>query len=101
MESYNTLTEAMEGLSAQGYVEGFNLKQDCIESHEHKYQIQHHEFEIDKFFRFEGETDPADEAILYAVSSKRYSLKGLLVTAYGIYSEPLVDEMMKKLAFGH
>jgi len=100
MESYNTLTEAMEGLRAEGYVEDFNLKQNCIESHEHKYQIQHHEFEIDKFFRFEGETDPADESILYAVSSEKYNLKGVLVSAYGVYSEPLVDEMMKKLAFG-
>jgi hypothetical protein len=101
MESYNTLTEAMQGLRQQGYTEDFNLKQNCIESHSSNYQILHHEFEIDKFFRFEGDTDPADESILYAVSSEKYNLKGVLVTAYGIYSESIVDEMLKKLSFGH
>jgi hypothetical protein len=101
MKSYNTLTEAMEALRGEGYVENFNLKQNCIESSSANYQIRHHEFEIDKFFRFEGDTDPADESILYAVSSEKYDLKGILVSAYGVYSEPLVDEMMKKLSFGH
>lgn len=99
MESYNTLTEAMEGLRTQGYLEDFNLKNNYIESSGGTYLILHHEFEIDKFFRFEGDTDPADEAILYAVSSGKYNVKGVLVTAYGIYSEPIVDEMMEKLSF--
>ncbi len=101
MEAYNTISEAMESLRTEGYSEDFNLRQDCIESHSNRYQIMHHEFEIDKFFRFEGETDPADEAVLYAISSEKYNLKGIVVTAYGIYSEPLVDEMMKKLSFGY
>jgi len=59
----------------------------------------HHEFEIDRFFRFEGETDPADESILYAVSSDKYNLKGILVNAFGIYSDPVADDMIKKLSF--
>ncbi|MBE9460461.1 phosphoribosylpyrophosphate synthetase [Dyadobacter subterraneus] len=99
MESYNTLVEALEGLEKEGYSEEFNLKQDYLESSNGKFQIRHHEFEIDKFFRFEGETDPSDESIVYAISSAKYNLKGVLVSAYGIYSEPLVDEMIKKFSF--
>ena len=99
MESYNTLVEALEGLEKEGYSEEFNLKQDYLESSNGNFQIRHHEFEIDKFFRFEGETDPSDESIVYAISSAKYNLKGVLVSAYGIYSEPLVDEMIKKFSF--
>ena len=99
MESYNTLVEAIEGLEKEGYTEEFNLKQNYLESSNGKFQILHHEFEIDKFFRFEGETDPSDESIVYAISSAKYNLKGVLISAYGIYSEPLVDEMMKKFSF--
>lgn len=96
---YNTLVETMASLRNEGYVEDFNLKENCIECQFGRYRIQHHEFEIDKFFRFEGETDPADESILYAISSEKYGLKGVLVNGFGIYSDPLADEMMKKLSF--
>ena len=98
---YNTLTETMEALRLEGYTEDFNLKENHIESQSGQFQILHHEFEIDKFFRFEGDTDPGDESILYAVSSQKYDLKGVLVNAFGIYSDALTDEMIKKLSFGH
>ncbi|TDE16667.1 phosphoribosylpyrophosphate synthetase [Dyadobacter psychrotolerans] len=101
MESYNTLSETMEALRAEGYIEDFNIKDNHLESQSGQFQILHHEFEIDKFFRFEGETDPADESILYAISSKKYNVKGVLVNAYGIYSNSLEDELLRKLAFGH
>ena len=52
---------------------------------------------VDKYFRFEGASNPSDSAILYAISSDSKNLKGVLVNAYGIYSEPLTDEMLEKL----
>jgi hypothetical protein len=52
---------------------------------------------VDEYFRFEGASNPSDSAILYAISSDSKNLKGLLVNAYGIYSEPVTDEMMEKL----
>ena len=99
MEAYNTLSETMEALRKEGYTEDFNLKENYLDCQGGKYQIMHHVFEIDRFFRFEGETDPADESILYAVSSDKYNLKGILVNAFGIYSDPVADEMIKKLSF--
>lgn len=101
MAEYNTLTETMEALRQEGYTADFNLKENCLECGDGKFQIMHHEFEIDKFFRFEGETDPADESILYAISSHKYNLKGVFVNAFGIYSDPVADELMKKLSFAH
>lgn len=97
MENYSTLSEAINALKAQGYTEDFNLKQNCIECRNGAYTIFHDEFHIDKLFRFEDSTDPGEEAALYAISSGKYGIKGLLVNGYGIYTEPIADEMLEKL----
>ena len=97
MESFDTLVEGINELKKQGYAEDFNLKQNCIECRNGEYKIFHNEFEIDKFFRFEGDSNPDDSSILYAISSDKYNLKGVLVNGYGIYSDDIKDEMLKKL----
>lgn len=97
-EAYDTLSEAIAALQAQGYTEDFNISTDCLECREGSLRLMPDDFHIDRFFRFEGQTDPADESILYAISSEKHGLKGLLVNGYGISSEPLTDEMLSKLA---
>lgn len=93
----STLSETINALRKEGYTEDFNLKENCIEASGGQYKMSHQEFKIDNFYRFEGETDPSDEAILYAISSDKYHLKGVLVNGYGVSSDPLTDEMIKKL----
>lgn len=97
MEAYDNLLDGLNGLKQQGYIEDFNLKENCIECRNGQYKIFHNEFEIDKFFRFDNDTDPADQSILYAISSDKYKMKGVLVNAYGIYSSDIADEMVSKL----
>jgi hypothetical protein len=97
MENSVSLSGTINQLRAEGYTEDFNLQQQCIECRSGQYRIFHDEFVVDKFYRFEGDSDPADEAVVYAISSDKYGLKGVLVNGYGIYSEPLTDEMVSKL----
>jgi hypothetical protein len=97
MTSYVTLSETMNELRKEGYVEDFNLQQNCLECRNGQFKVFANEFKIDKFYRFEGESNPSDQSILYAISSDRHQLKGLLVNAYGIYSEPVTDEMLQAL----
>jgi hypothetical protein len=97
MQSYNTLSETMNELRKEGYVEDFNLKQNCLECRDGQFKVFADEFKVDKYFRFEGASNPSDSSILYAISSNNKNVKGLLVNAYGIYSEPLTDEMLAKL----
>jgi len=97
MEPYVTLSETMNELRREGYVEDFNLHQNCLECRNGQFKVFTDEFKIDKYYRFEGQSNPSDQAILYAISSDRYQLKGVLVNAYGIYSEPVTDEMLQKL----
>ncbi len=97
MKTYNTLSETMNELRREGYTEDFNLQQNCLECRNGKFKVFTDEFKVDKYFRFEGASNPSDGAILYAISSDKENLRGLLVNAYGIYSDPITDEMVEKL----
>src|SRR5689334_15984461 len=96
MPAYDTVSQAVNGLKERGYNLDFNLKSDCIECQGKEFNPN--QFEIKEFHRFEGASDPGDEAIVYAIES-RGGMKGVLVNAFGVYSEALSDEMIKKLNF--
>ena len=100
MKSYDNLVEGLNDLKMQGYVEDFNLKENCLECRNGQYKVFHNEFEIDKWFRIEGDDSSADNSsILYAISSDKYGLKGTMVNAYGVYSNSIANEMLSKLKF--
>ena len=96
MNSY-TLSGTLNDLRKEGYVEDFNLQQTCLECRNGELKLFPDNFKVDKYYRFEGASNPSDQAIVYAISSDRYKLKGVLVNAYGIYSDPIADEMLQKL----
>jgi hypothetical protein len=95
MISYDTVSEAVNGLKKRGYTLDFNLGENCLICHKDKFDIN--DFEIVEVYRFEGNSDPADEAAVYAVESVRGD-KGVLVTGYGISAEGLSAEMARKLS---
>ena len=97
MEEMSTVTEVLDKLRAEGYLEDFNLQQNCLVCRRANYSVFHDEFVIDRVFRFEGNSDPADEATVYAISSPKYGIKGVLVNGAGIYSESMTDEMLNVL----
>lgn len=101
MADYGTLSQTINALREEGYTEDFNLQQSCIECRNGEFSIFANDFMVDKFFRFEGASNPSDNAILYAISSDKHNLKGVLVNGYGIYSETVTDEMLKKLKIHH
>ncbi len=102
MKSYDNLIDALDDLKKAGYVEDFNLKQNCLECRDGKYRIFHNEFEIDNYYRFDDEDSSADSSsILYTISSEKYGLKGTLINSFSIYSNDITDQMLSKLKFGN
>lgn len=97
-ENYGTLSETINGLKKEGYDFDFNIQEDCVVCHGANMRLSPEEFEIDKVFRFEGESDPADEAILYAISSSKHDVKGVLVNGYNISAEPASSSLISKLS---
>lgn len=93
---YDTVSEAVNGLKKRGYELDFNLQENCLVCHGDKININ--DFEIVEFHRFEGNTDPSDEAVVYAIESIT-GKKGVLVCGYGVSAEGMSAEMVKKLSF--
>lgn len=98
MYAYDTVTAAVNGLKQRGYTKDFNLEENCIACHEDKYHPE--DFEIVEVHRYEGNSDPADEAVVYAIEGKDGE-KGVLVSGYGISADEMSDEMAKKLTIIH
>ena len=94
MYAYDTVSAAVSELKKRGYSMDFNLKDNCLICHEDKFDIN--DFEIVEFYRFEGDSDPADEAVVYAIESSK-GQKGVLVNGYGPTSDAMSAEMAKKL----
>lgn len=97
MNTMTTLSEVTNLLRERGYTVDFNLKENCLECGGDLLRLFPGDFQVDKHYRFEGPSDPGDEAIVYAISSEKHNLKGVLVNGYGISSDSLTQEMIKAL----
>ncbi len=96
-ESYGTLSETINGLKKEGYTIDFNINREFVVCNNPNMTLFPDEFEIDKVYRFEGESNPDDQAILYAISSPKFNVKGVLVNGYGISSDDVTNALIKKL----
>ena len=98
MKTYDTVTEALKDLKLRGFTIDFNIAFDKIICSENKICLNPNEFEIAEVYRFEGDTDPGDENVVYAIESKDLKIKGTMSSAYGMYAESISTEMIQKLS---
>jgi hypothetical protein len=94
MYQYDSVSHAIEELRKRGYTKDFNLEENCIVCNIKKYYAD--EFEIKEVYRFEGDSDPGDEAIVYGIESKDGE-KGILVNGYGYSSNSMTADIAQKL----
>jgi len=90
--SFDTITEALNWLANMGFTHDFNIK-----PLDRQQSISAADFSIAYIFRFEGDTDPGDENILFALQSNKHALKGVLLSAFGVYADSFSSEIIKKL----
>jgi hypothetical protein len=93
---YANVADAVAQLKAQGYDLDFELKDNKLIAGDKSYPAT--DFEITDVYRYEGQSDPADEATVYALASGD-SLKGILVTGYGASFDEASAETLKQLHF--
>lgn len=101
--SYDTLSEAVNDLIKRGYTTDFLIQEEkeCLLCSDNSLELSPEEFIIDEVYRFEGMTDPADESIVFAVSSAKHDVKGLVINSFGAdfgyRSSKLVEHLRKHL----
>ena len=96
-QDYGTLSQTINGLKKEGYTLDFNLQKDRIICHADGVTLSADDFKIDAVFRYEGESNPDDESIVYAISSTNGNAKGILINAFGIYADDISDTLIEKL----
>ncbi|GEO11209.1 phosphoribosylpyrophosphate synthetase [Segetibacter aerophilus] len=97
MYTYDTVTEAIADLNKRGYIDTLNIKTDCLICGDRQITLNPEQFNINEVYRFEGETDPGDETIVYAISSRNGKIKGTLVNGFGTYADTISEELVRKL----
>jgi len=98
MYAYDTVVAALNGLKERGYKTDFNIAFDKLTCRDTGVCLNPSEFEITEVYRFEGDSNPSDEDVVYAIESKDGKMKGVFSGAFGIYADTVSNEMLKKLA---
>jgi len=98
MKNYDTVIEALNALKEQGYTIDFNVSFDEVICQDSDSCLNPADFKITEVYRFEGTTDPGDEAVVYGISSKDGKKKGVFLNAYGTYSTAINTQIIQKLS---
>jgi hypothetical protein len=94
MPYMKSLATCLNRMVSEGYTEDFKITEQGLESIQKHFNYKPDEIQVVNFFRFEGESDPDDNAILYVIETND-GTKGTLIDAYGIYNDPKVSRFMK------
>lgn len=87
---YTTVLEALNDLKRKDFLHDFNIHCDIIEANPEDFSIEH-------VYRYEGDSDPDEEAIVYGILSKT-GLKGVFVSGFSANSNNKAALILDKLS---
>jgi len=96
MNQYDTLAQATKALRDRGYASEFHFTKNGLVNKDNEQKYDEQNLEIVEYHRFEGESNPSDMSVIYALESKDGS-KGVIISAYGPYADPAFMEFLDKL----
>ncbi len=91
---YATLDSAIEDLTRRGFTEHMVVIGDVLRAPQSGKTFGAEGLVIREYYRFEGLSDPDDMSIVYAIESPP-GTRGILVDAFGVYSNPVVSAFLK------
>lgn len=90
------MKDVLAKLIEEGYTENYKVNDTGLLSLETEKNYQPDQVHIRNFFRFEGASDPDENAILYAIETSDGS-KGTLIDAYGTYADAHTGKFIKEV----
>lgn len=87
---YASVLKALEELKTMGFTVDFNLLEEDIMNHPNHYEILH-------IYRYEGESNPDDEAIVYGIQTNAGE-KGVFVAGFSPNSESEAAKVLNELS---
>lgn len=87
---YATVIDALQKLKEKGYETDFNLQENALVKNPENYKIT-------KIYRYEGDTDPDEEAFVFGIKSKSGE-KGVYVMGAAANSEGSAGKFLLEIA---
>jgi hypothetical protein len=93
----NSLSMVMAKIVKNGYTESFKITGKGLSPQSDLDRVYGPEqVQVVNFYRFEGESDPGDNSIMYQIETSD-GLKGVLVDAYGAYADEKTNVFMQQV----
>ena len=90
MYHYATVSCALEELAQKGFTVDFNIQENRIINSPHDFQIEH-------VYRYEGESDPGDEAMVFGIKSSTGE-KGVFVAGLSAFTDKSAAMVLNELS---
>lgn len=90
MYHYATVSQALAELAEKGFTKDFNLEENRIVENPDDFEIVH-------IYRYEGESDPGDEATIYGIRSKNGE-NGVFVSGHFEYGDNNADKILNDIS---
>ena len=90
MYHYTTVSKALEELNEKGFTVDYNIQESKIINNPNDFEIEH-------IYRYEGETDPGDEATVFGIKSVKGE-KGVYVTGLSATADKSATMVLNDLA---
>ena len=87
------LASCVNQMKQEGYKEDFQVTEEGLHTFDKRKSYQPNQVRIVSFYRFEGESDPGDNTILYVMETDD-GTKGTLVDGYGAYADENVSKFI-------
>jgi hypothetical protein len=97
---YLTVACAVDDLTRRGFTEDFRAVDGKLRAIRTGETITSEDLVVREYHRFEGISDPDDMAIVYGVEAKN-GLRGTVVDAFGVYSDPALGAIMARVPISH
>ncbi len=97
-EEERTLVNVEQKLTKDGFTKDFNVVEGRLQTigNESNKSYAADEVTIVDFYRFEGESNPDDTSILYAIEAND-GVRGTISNAYGTYADADTDDFLKQV----
>jgi hypothetical protein len=92
-----TLAGIVGDLERRGFTEHFKVTDKKLHAPGKGETFTPREVIIRDYFRLEGDSDPSEMSIVYAIET-RSVMRGILVDAFGVYSNPAISAFVKDVA---
>ena len=93
-----TLSEAIARLERLGFRDSFQPLDGWLRALGAERPFAPAELVVEEVVRFEGDSDPSEQAILFALRSPGGDVRGTFVAGYGVLTDPNSAEIVRALS---